>query len=126
MKSKEDVDVRSDRAGGRGLRSEVRNGLPSDGILLVVQGNDNLGSVLESIDGGIRRDERVSGEEKKCQKGTELESTAMAGALGVPTRPQAEVESQDNQVGDVSFFNIGGGGRRGHNGVENAKWDGPF
>ena len=47
--SKEDVDVRLDRAGGLGLRSEVRDGIPPDSVLLVVQGDDDLGSMLELI-----------------------------------------------------------------------------
>ena len=38
---------------------EVRDSLPSDDVLLVVQGDDDLGSVLESLDGGIRREESV-------------------------------------------------------------------
>ena len=39
-------------------------GLPSDDFLLVVQGEDNLGGMLESLGGGIRRDETISGAEK--------------------------------------------------------------
>ena len=48
--AEEDVDARSNWAGSRALRSEVRDGLTSDGILLVVQGEDNLGDVLKPTD----------------------------------------------------------------------------
>ena len=70
---------------------EVRVSLPSDDVLLVVQGDDDLGSVLESLDGGIRREESVSDEEHEVQEGTELDSPAMACALGVLIGPQTEV-----------------------------------
>ena len=63
----------------------MRDGLPLDCVLLVVQGDDDLGSVLESLDGGMGRDESASGEEHEFQKGTELECHTMAGALGVLT-----------------------------------------
>ena len=43
----EDVDTRSNWAGGRTLQSEVRYGLTPDGILLVIQGEDDLGDMLE-------------------------------------------------------------------------------
>ena len=55
LQSKEYVDARSDRAGDQGVQSEVRNILPSDGVLLVVQGDDDIGSVLELLNAGIRR-----------------------------------------------------------------------
>ena len=107
LQSKDDIESCSDREGGQGLRLEVRDGLTSDGALMVVQGDDSLGSVLELLDGGIGKDESASDKEHKIQKGTELDSPVMAGALGVLTGPQAEVESQDDQVGDVSGFWIG-------------------
>ena len=45
--AEEDVDASSNWLGGRALLSEVRDGLTSDGILLVVQSEDNLGDVLK-------------------------------------------------------------------------------
>ena len=54
--AEEDVDPRSNWAGRRALRSEVRDGLTPDGILLVVQGEDDLGDVLKPLDWGIRVD----------------------------------------------------------------------
>ena len=40
--------------------------------------------------------------------GVQIDGSVMANALGVVAGPQAEVETQDNQVGDVSVFYIGG------------------
>ena len=39
--------------------------------------------------------------------GVQLDGSVMANALGVVAGPQAEVETQDKQVVDVSVFNIG-------------------
>ena len=63
MQSKEDFDGRLDRVGVRGLRSEVRDGLQSDGVLLLVQVDDNLISVLKLVDRGNGREERISNKE---------------------------------------------------------------
>ena len=41
--AEEDVNAHSNWIGGRELQSEVRDGLTLYGILLVVQGGDNLG-----------------------------------------------------------------------------------
>ena len=37
----------------------------SDGVILVVQGDEDLGSVFELLDGGIRMEDSVSNEEHK-------------------------------------------------------------
>ena len=50
----EDVDARSNWAGGQALRSEVSDGLTPDGVLLVVQGEEDLGDVLKPPDWGVR------------------------------------------------------------------------
>ena len=55
LQSEEDVDACSDRAGIWGIQLEVRDSLPSDGILLVFQVEDELVGVLESLDGCIKR-----------------------------------------------------------------------
>ena len=47
----------------------MRDGLTSDGVLLVVQGEDDLGDVLELIDQGLCREDIVSDEEHKLQEG---------------------------------------------------------
>ena len=39
----------------------------------------------------------------------------MTGTLGVLSQPEAEAESQLDQVGKVTGFGIGDGGRHGHN-----------
>ena len=117
----EDVDACSERAGIRGLQLEVRDGLPSDGVFLVVQGEDDLGGVLESLDGVIGRDEIISGEEHEFQKDTELGSSMMAGALGVLIGPQAKVENQYEIVRDVSGFLIGGVRHYDHNRENNTQ-----
>ena len=126
LQSEEDVGACLDRAGGRGFRSEVRDSLPSDGILLVVKGDEDLGGMLKSLNGGIGRYENVFGEEHKSQKRTELDGSVVAGALGVLTGPQAEVETQDNQVGDMLDFFIRGVSRCGHDRVDNTKRNGLF
>ena len=41
------------------------------------------------------------------------------GALGVFVQPEVDVESQLDQVGDMSGFGVGGGGHCGQNGVDN-------
>ena len=69
--------------------------------------------------GASRGDKIASYEEHKFQKGEELDGSAMAGALGILAELQAEVETQDDQVGDVSGFLIGGLSRCGHDGVDN-------
>ena len=50
----------------------------------------------------------------------------MAGALGVFTQPEAEVEAQCDQVGDLTGFGVVGCGHCSHDGVENAKGGGLF
>ena len=104
----EDVDAHSNWAGGRSLRSEVRDGLTSNGILLVVQGEDDLCDVIKPPGWGIGGDAGVPDEKDELLEGTELHYPAMAGALGVLTGPQAEVESQDDQVGGVSGLLVRG------------------
>ena len=70
--AEEDVDPCSNWAGGCALRFEVRDGLTLDGILLVVQGEDYLGDVIEPPDWGILGEEGVPGEEVEVQEGTGL------------------------------------------------------
>ena len=104
----------------------MRDCIPSDGVLLVVQGDDNLGVVLEVLDESIRKYESVSSEEHKFQKGVELDCPVMASALGIITGPQVEVETQDDQLGDVLGFLIGGGRRWNHDEVDDTQQGGLF
>ena len=81
--AEEEVDASSNKAGRWALRSEVRDGLTSDGILLVVQGEDNLDDLLKPPDWDIGGEEGVPGKEDKVHEGTELHCPEMDGALDV-------------------------------------------
>ena len=81
--TEEDIDPCSNWAGGWALRSKVRDGLAPDGILLVVQGEDDLGDVIEPPDWGILGEEGVPGKEEEVHEGTELRCPVVAGALEV-------------------------------------------
>ena len=70
--AEEDVDVRSNWAGGRALQSEVRDGLTLDGVLLVFQGEDDMGDMLEPTNWGIGEEEGVPDEGDKVHEGMEL------------------------------------------------------
>ena len=59
LHAEEDIDARLDWAGCWGIRFEVRNGLTSDNILLVVQGEENMCSVLEFFNWGVGWEELV-------------------------------------------------------------------
>ena len=61
----------------------MRDGLTSDGVLLVVEGEENLGDVIEPPDWGIGGEEGVPGKEDEFHEGTELNCPAMASTLGV-------------------------------------------
>ena len=67
--AEEDVDARSNWAGGRALQSEVRDGITLDGVLLVVWGVDNLGDVLEPPAWGIGGEEGVPAKKTKSMRG---------------------------------------------------------
>ena len=53
--AEEDVDVCLDWEGCGGLRTEVVDGLAADGILLNVEGDENLGGLSEILNGGRPR-----------------------------------------------------------------------
>ena len=61
----------------------------SDCILLFVQGEDNLSSVLELLNGGVFWEELVPHEEDEFNEEPELGCSLVAGALGVFTRSKA-------------------------------------
>ena len=83
MQAEEDVDTHSNCAACRILRSEVRDSITLDGVLLVVQGQDDLGDVLKRTNRGVRGEEDVSGEEDEVHEGTELDYSVMASVLCV-------------------------------------------
>ena len=72
----------------------MRGILPSDHILLIVQGKENLGDVLEIINVGIDWEELIPNQEEKVQEGTELDCPEMSCALGVIAKTEAEVETK--------------------------------
>ena len=51
--AEEDVDARIDWAGYGRLRLEVGDCLTTDGILLIVEGDDNLGGLAEMLGGSV-------------------------------------------------------------------------
>ena len=102
----------------------MRDGLTFDGILLAVQGEDDLYGMLKFLYRGVCGEEIAPDEEQKFQEGMELECFTMACALGVFTVPKTEVEPQLDQVGDMTGFGVGRGGCRCHDGVDDAQGSG--
>ena len=102
------------------------DGLTSDGILLVFQGEYDLCGILKVLDQGAGGDEMVPDKEHKFQERSELDCSAVVCALGVLLRPVAEVEAQLEQVGNVPVLWVGGGGSCGYNGLDNVQGVGGF
>ena len=67
----EDVDDQLDWAGCSGLTPEVVAGLTADGIILIVEGDNNLCGIEEILGRGIPGEEKVPGKEYKVQEGLE-------------------------------------------------------
>ena len=93
---------------------------------MVVQGEENLSRLVKGIDWGVHGEENVSDEEHEVQEWPKLDRPAVACALGVFAGPEAEVEAQLDQVGDVVGVGIRGGCFHGHNGVNYSQGDGSF
>ena len=89
--AEEDVDAGPDRAGCGRLGAEVRDGLTADGILLIVEGEDNLSCPAEMLGGSVPGEEEVPDKEHKVHEGPELNRPAAAGAFLVFTGIEAEV-----------------------------------
>ena len=89
LQVEEDIKSRSNWAGCWGLRSEVRDGLTLDGILLVVQGEGDLGGMLKLLVWGVWGEEGVADEEHEFQEWAELDYPTMADALFVLAGTQA-------------------------------------
>ena len=77
------------------------DGLAADGILLIVEDDQNLSGLAEMLGGSVPREEEVPDEEHKVHEGPELDRPAVAGALRVFSGPEAEVEANGDQFGDV-------------------------
>ena len=71
---------------------------------MVVQGNDDLGVVLEMLNCGIGWEDSITNEEDKFQEGPELEGSEVTGAIGVFIRPEAQLEYQLDQVINLTGF----------------------
>ena len=118
--AEEDSDARLDWSGCGGLGTEVGDGLTTDGILLIVEGDDNLSGLAKMLNRSVPGEEEVPDEEQKVHEGPELDHPAVAGALSVFTGPEAEVEASGDQVGDVVGSSDGGGSCLGDDGVQDS------
>ena len=112
MQTEEDVDVRLDWAGCIRLRTEVGDGLATDGILLIVEGDDNLDGLVVMLDGSVPGEEQVPDKEHEVHEGTGLDPPSVASALCVLARPEAEVEANGDQAGNVVGSRVEGGSCR--------------
>ena len=119
--AEEDVDTCLNRSGCYQLRLEVRDGFPSDRILLFVKGKYDLGGVLEMFNWSVGWEESTPNEEDEVHEGPELDCLAVAGALGEFSQTEVEVEAKCDQVGNLLGFEVVGDGRCGHDGVNNAE-----
>ena len=63
VQAEEDVVARLDWADCGGLRTEMGVGLAADGILLIVEGDENLGGLAEMLGGSVPGEEEVPDEE---------------------------------------------------------------
>ena len=124
--AEEDVNARLYWAGCDGLRTEVGDGLAVDGILLIVEGDDNLDGLAEMFGGSIPGEEEVPDEEQKIHEAPELDRPPVAGALRVFAGPEAQVEANGDQVGDVVGSGVGGGIYLGDDGVHDYQGGGLF
>ena len=61
--AEEDADAHLDWEGCGGLRTEAGDGLAADGILLIVEGDDNLGGLAEILSGSVPGEEEVPDKE---------------------------------------------------------------
>ena len=91
---------------------------------MFVQGEDDMCGIMKVLDWGVSGEEMVPNKECEFQEEPELDCPAVARALGVFAVPEAEVEAQLDQVGNVPGLWVGGGGSCGHDGLDNAQGDG--
>ena len=96
------------------------------GILLIVKGEDNFSGPAEILGQSIPGEEEVPNEEHDIHEGPELDRPVVVGALRVFAGPQAEVEDNGDQVGDVVDFGAGGGSCLSDNGLHDSKGGGLF
>ena len=82
--------------------------------------------MLELLYWGVSWEELIPQEEDKVNEATELDCSALVGALGFFERSEALVESQGEQVSNLVGFVIGGEGCGGDDGVANTELDSLF
>ena len=121
VEAEEDVNTCLDGAGCGGLGVEVGDGLAADGILLIVEGEDNLSCQAEMIGGSVPGEEEVPDKEDEIHEGPELDRPAVAGALCVFSGSQAEVEANGDQVGDMVGSGVRGGSCLENDGLDDPK-----
>ena len=126
VQAEEDADARLDWAGCGGLRTEVGDGLAVDGILLIVEGDDNLSGLAEIIGRSVSGEEEIPDEEHEVHEGLELDRLAVAGTLRVFAGPEAEVEADGDQVENVVGSGVRGGSCLVNDGVHNSQGGGLF
>ena len=80
-----------------------------DGILLIVEGGENLGGLVEILSRSVPGEEEVPGEEHEVHEGSELDRLAVAGEICIFEGPEAEVEASGDQVSNVVGSGFGGG-----------------
>ena len=124
VQAEEDIDARFDWAGCSGLRTEVVDSLNADGIIMIFEGDDNLGGLAEMFTESVPGEEAVPDEEQEVHEGTGLDCPAVASAPSVFVGTEAEVEANGDQVGDVMGSGVRGGSCRSNNGVHDYQGDG--
>ena len=89
LHAEEDNNACSDREDRQGLQYEVRDDINLDGVLLVIQGEANLGYVLEVINWCVTWEELVPNEKNEFQEGPEMDCPKLPHAFGLVARPEA-------------------------------------
>ena len=69
LHTEEDIYARIDWSGCGGLRTEMGDSLTMDGIILIVEGDDNLGGLSEMLGGSVPGEETFPNKEHKVHKG---------------------------------------------------------
>ena len=69
LHAEEDIYARLDWSGCGGLRTEVGDSLTVDGIILIIEGDDNLGGLAEMLGGSVPGEEKFPNKEHKFHAG---------------------------------------------------------
>ena len=101
-------------------------GLTADGILMVVEGDENVGGLAEMLGGGVPGEDKFPDKEIKVHEGMELDRSEVVGALCVFAGPEAEVEANGDQASNVVGSRFRGASCRGEYGVHDYQGSGLF